>query len=167
MFVLVARSRFRNRHPAVGGVSAWRMHRRTPGKQDKNQSARTEAGIQNARCAPVRLPPTGSIASFAYSVQNSDGVKTFSCFLSRSDCKPSEDKIARRSGSPALHHEASRPTRIKAVFHKEVRDAINNSRTLVPPNSRRRLFMGRIDDHRYNEAISFLPQCVHHPEKVS
>lgn len=56
-----------------------------------------------------------------------------------------------------LHH---RQPEIRGTFHAEVKEHIRTSRTLVAPNGRRRIFMDRIDDHLYNEAISFLPQCI-------
>jgi hypothetical protein len=49
---------------------------------------------------------------------------------------------------------------IRGVYHREIREAIDNTRTLVAPNGRTRQFLGRIDDHLYNEAISQLPQCI-------
>lgn len=49
---------------------------------------------------------------------------------------------------------------IRDVFHREIREAIDRSRVLVAPNGRRRIFLSRIDNHLYNEAISFLPQAI-------
>ena len=53
-----------------------------------------------------------------------------------------------------------RQPEIREVFHKDVRRCIDETRTLVSPNGRRRQFLGRIDDHLYNEAISQLPQAI-------
>lgn len=53
---------------------------------------------------------------------------------------------------------------IRQVFHHEIEWAIKQEgplhRTLVAPNGRRRQFLGRIDAHLINEAISQLPQCI-------
>lgn len=49
---------------------------------------------------------------------------------------------------------------IRGVFHRSVIFCIDNSRTLVAPNGRRRMFLDRIDQHTYNEAISYLPQAI-------
>jgi len=49
---------------------------------------------------------------------------------------------------------------IRGVYHREVREAIDKTRTLVAPNGRTRQFLDRVDDHLYNEAISQLPQCI-------
>lgn len=49
---------------------------------------------------------------------------------------------------------------IRAVFHRSVRNAIDESRSLVMPNGRRRDFFGRIGEPLYNEAISTYPQAV-------
>jgi len=52
----------------------------------------------------------------------------------------------------------SKHPKIRAVFHKEIRDNINNSRTLINPNGRRRVFWGRLDESLYNEAIGNIQQ---------
>lgn len=49
---------------------------------------------------------------------------------------------------------------IQNTFHREVRDAIDRDRVLRSPNGRLRTFLGRIDQHLYNEAISQLPQSI-------
>lgn len=49
---------------------------------------------------------------------------------------------------------------IRANFHRDVINAVNNYRCLIAPNGRRRDFFNRIDSHTYNEAISFLPQAI-------
>jgi hypothetical protein len=49
---------------------------------------------------------------------------------------------------------------IRGVYHREIREAIDRTRTLVAPNGRTRQFLSRIDDHLYNAAISQLPQCI-------
>jgi len=50
---------------------------------------------------------------------------------------------------------------IQHVFHRDVIDAIKNTRLLIAPNGRRRDFFGRVSDKKtQNEAISFLPQCI-------
>jgi|GEM_PF-4902062 len=48
--------------------------------------------------------------------------------------------------------------KIRAVFHKEIRDCINKDRLLVNPNGRRRTFFGRLDESLYNEAIGNIQQ---------
>ena len=53
-----------------------------------------------------------------------------------------------------------RQPNIRNVFHREIREHIQKSRSLVCPNGRRREFYGRIDDHTFNEGISFIPQAV-------
>lgn len=47
---------------------------------------------------------------------------------------------------------------IRGVFHKQIRDCINNTRTLVNPNGRRRVFWGRLDEALINEAIGTIQQ---------
>ncbi len=49
---------------------------------------------------------------------------------------------------------------IRNVFHRGVREQIQQNRSLVAPNGRRRDFYGRIDEHSINEGISFLPQAI-------
>ena len=49
---------------------------------------------------------------------------------------------------------------IRAVFHRDIQECINATRTLISPNGRSRKFMDRIDSHLYNEAISHLPQAI-------
>ena len=49
---------------------------------------------------------------------------------------------------------------IRAIFHREIREKIQKTRSLVCPNGRRREFYGRIDDHTFNEGISFIPQAI-------
>ena len=49
---------------------------------------------------------------------------------------------------------------IRNIFHREIRDAIDKTRTLTAPNGRTRQFLDRIDDHLYNDAISQLPQAI-------
>lgn len=49
---------------------------------------------------------------------------------------------------------------IQGVFHREVREAIDSTRTLVCPNGRKRVFLGRLGHEVYNQAISLIPQGV-------
>ncbi len=49
---------------------------------------------------------------------------------------------------------------IRNVFHRGVREQIQQNRSLVAPNGRRRDFYGRIDEHSINEGISLLPQAI-------
>lgn len=49
---------------------------------------------------------------------------------------------------------------IRQTFHYDIRDAINKTRRLVAPNGRCRDFFDRVDEHTYNEAISYLPQVI-------
>ena len=49
---------------------------------------------------------------------------------------------------------------IREIFHHDVRRCVNEDRLLVCPNGRRRDFFDRIDNHTYNEGISFIPQAV-------
>lgn len=49
---------------------------------------------------------------------------------------------------------------IRGVFHKDIRRIVSDCRRLVCPNGRHRMFFDRLDDHLYNEAISFLPQAI-------
>ncbi len=49
---------------------------------------------------------------------------------------------------------------IRGVFHRDVREQIQQNRSLVAPNGRRRDFYGRIDEHAINEGISLLPQAI-------
>lgn len=57
----------------------------------------------------------------------------------------------------AIH---SKQPELKEVYHREVRTAIDSTRTLESPNGRRRQFLDRINEHLYNEAISQLPQAI-------
>ncbi len=49
---------------------------------------------------------------------------------------------------------------MQRVYHRDVRQAVQNTRVLIAPNGRRRDFFGRIDEKTYNEAISQLPQAI-------
>lgn len=49
---------------------------------------------------------------------------------------------------------------MQRVYHRDVRQAVQNTRVLIAPNGRRRDFFGRIDESTYNEAISQLPQAI-------
>lgn len=53
-------------------------------------------------------------------------------------------------------HEAS--PRIKGVFHKEVQEALNETRCLITPHGRVRTFWGRYTDSLYQEAYASIPQ---------
>jgi hypothetical protein len=66
----------------------------------------------------------------------------------------------RRECQHALNKIHEMQPEIRGVYHKEIREAIDKTRTLVAPNGRTRQFLGRIDEHLYNEAISQLPQCI-------
>jgi DNA polymerase I-like protein with 3'-5' exonuclease and polymerase domains/uracil-DNA glycosylase len=50
--------------------------------------------------------------------------------------------------------------KIRAIFHQDVTTHVRQHRNLVAPNSRRRDFFGRPNEQMFNEAISFLPQCI-------
>jgi hypothetical protein len=54
----------------------------------------------------------------------------------------------------------SRQQNIRGVFHREIRERIQQDRLLVAPNGRRRDFFGRINESTINEGISFLPQAI-------
>jgi hypothetical protein len=54
----------------------------------------------------------------------------------------------------------SRQTNIRQVFHREIRERIQQDRILCAPNGRRRDFFGRINESTINEGISFLPQVI-------
>ncbi len=49
---------------------------------------------------------------------------------------------------------------IREVYHRDVKECIDATRTLRSPNGRSRQFLGRIDWKLYNEAISQLPQSI-------
>lgn len=49
---------------------------------------------------------------------------------------------------------------IKEVFHREIREQIQQTRNLHAPNGRKRDFFDRFDNHMVNEGISFLPQAI-------
>jgi len=49
---------------------------------------------------------------------------------------------------------------IRNVFHREVREQLQNKRLLVAPNGRRRDFFGKFDTQMINDGISFLPQAI-------
>lgn len=55
-----------------------------------------------------------------------------------------------------LFHAAS--PKIKSVFHKEIQEAILNTRTLIDPNGGIRIFNGLMDDSLFQEAYANLPQ---------
>jgi hypothetical protein len=49
---------------------------------------------------------------------------------------------------------------IRDVFHRDIRECITKTRTLTAPNGRTRQFLDRINDHTFNEGISYLPQAI-------
>ena len=49
---------------------------------------------------------------------------------------------------------------LREVFHRQVREIVTETRTLVAPNGRVHQFLGKMDSHLHNEAISQLPQCI-------
>lgn len=49
---------------------------------------------------------------------------------------------------------------IQGVFHREIRDVLQKTKTLRAPNGRMRQFFGRFDEHMINEGISQLPQAI-------
>jgi len=55
-----------------------------------------------------------------------------------------------------LFHAAS--PRIKGVFHRDIKDAIDSSRVLIDPMGGVRIFNGRMDDSLYQEAYANIPQ---------
>ena len=50
--------------------------------------------------------------------------------------------------------------KIRRIFHNDVREFIKGNLFLQSPTGRRRDFFGRLDEHLYNEAISYLPQAI-------
>lgn len=65
-----------------------------------------------------------------------------------------------KEGQTFLTKFHSREPKMRDVFHREVKDAVRNTRCLVAPNGRRRDFFDRINDSTFNQAISQLPQCI-------
>lgn len=57
-----------------------------------------------------------------------------------------------------LFHAAS--PKIRDVFHEEIREALRNSRTLINPFGRPRIFNGRMDDDIYKEGYAQIPQST-------
>lgn len=55
-----------------------------------------------------------------------------------------------------LFHKAS--PKIRSVFHAEIQDAINYTRTLIDPFGGLRIFNGRMDESLYQEAYANIPQ---------
>ncbi len=55
-----------------------------------------------------------------------------------------------------LFHSAS--PKIKGVFHRDIKDAIDSSRTIIDPMGGVRIFNGRMDDSLYQEAYANIPQ---------
>jgi DNA polymerase I-like protein with 3'-5' exonuclease and polymerase domains len=55
-----------------------------------------------------------------------------------------------------LFHAAS--PKIKGVFHRDIKDAIDSSRVLIDPMGGVRIFNGRMDDSLYQEAYANIPQ---------
>ncbi len=49
---------------------------------------------------------------------------------------------------------------IEKVFHKEVEDQINRTRTLVNPFGRRMIFFGRLERETYKKGYAFIPQST-------
>lgn len=50
--------------------------------------------------------------------------------------------------------------KIKDVFHHDIVTHVRHRRNLVSPHGRRRDFFGKVDNHMFNEAISYLPQAT-------
>lgn len=55
-----------------------------------------------------------------------------------------------------LFHAAS--PKLKGVFHRDIQDALNNSRVLIDPFGGVRVFNGRLDDELYKEGYANIPQ---------
>lgn len=55
-----------------------------------------------------------------------------------------------------LFHEAS--PRIKRVFHRDIQDCLQSTRTLIDPYGGVRVFNGRMDDQLYKEGYANIPQ---------
>jgi len=55
-----------------------------------------------------------------------------------------------------MFHAAS--PKIRSVFHQEIIDALNNTRTLIDPSGGVRIFYGRLDDQLYKEGFANIPQ---------
>jgi len=55
-----------------------------------------------------------------------------------------------------LFHAAS--PKIKNIFHRDIKDAIDSSRVLIDPMGGVRIFNGRMDDSLYQEAYANIPQ---------
>ena len=71
-----------------------------------------------------------------------------------------ESKITLLEAREALNTCHKFQPEMRQVFHRDIQECINATRTLIAPNGRRRQFLDRIDSHLYNEAISHLPQCI-------
>lgn len=55
-----------------------------------------------------------------------------------------------------MFHSAS--PKLKGIFHKDIQDVINSTRTLIDPYGGVRQFFGRMDEELYKEAYANLPQ---------
>jgi uracil-DNA glycosylase family 4 len=55
-------------------------------------------------------------------------------------------------------HSAS--PRIRGVFHRDIRQAIDSSRLLINPYGRPRIFNGKYEDELYKEAYAYIPQST-------
>lgn len=59
-------------------------------------------------------------------------------------------------------HAAS--PKIRGVFHRDVQNIINRTRTLINPFGRERRFLDRMDHKLYREAYAFYPQSIVHDD---
>lgn len=57
-----------------------------------------------------------------------------------------------------LFHGAS--PKIRNIFHKQIKDCLDNSRALVTPYGRPRIFYERFGDELYKEGFAHIPQCT-------
>jgi hypothetical protein len=55
-----------------------------------------------------------------------------------------------------LFHAAS--PKIKGVFHRDIKDALDSTRVLIDPMGGVRIFNGRMDDSLYQEGYANIPQ---------
>ena len=69
-------------------------------------------------------------------------------------------RLPRKEAEQVLETFHNNQPEIRGVFHRDVKRVVAETRRLVAPNGRHRLFFDRLDDHMYNEAISTLPQMI-------
>jgi DNA polymerase-1 len=113
-----------------------------PSEIKKNQLTLNEAGVGEDRYTTAKV--------VRHAAERNMGEKRLLMMLRQpiATCA----KILRR-----VH---DRQPKIRGIFHRQIREQIQQNRNLVAPNGRRRDFFGRIDEHAINEGISFLPQAI-------